>query len=30
MLRFQEGEVLNQIDQVAEQIIHAVHCLKNN
>ena len=30
ILRFQEGEVLNQIDQVAEQIIHAVHCLRNN
>jgi very-short-patch-repair endonuclease len=28
LLRFQEGEVLNQIDQVAGKINHAVHCLR--
>ena len=29
LLRFQEGEVLNQIDEVAGKINHAVHCLRN-
>ncbi len=29
LLRFQEGEVLNQIDQVAGKINHAVHCLRS-
>ena len=28
LLRFQEGEVLNQIDEVAGKINHAVHCLR--
>ena len=30
LIRFQEGEVLNQMDHVAEQIMHAVHCLKSD
>lgn len=29
LLRFQEGEVLNQIDEVAGKINHAVHCLRS-
>ena len=29
LLRFQEGEVLNQIDEVAGIINHAVHCLRS-
>ncbi len=29
LLRFQEGEVLNQIDEVAGNIHHAVHCLRS-
>ena len=29
ILRFQEGEVLNQIDEVAGKINHAVHCLRS-
>ncbi len=29
LLRFQEGEVLNQIKQVAGKINHAVHCLRS-
>lgn len=29
LLRFQEGEVLNQIDEVARKINHAVHCLRS-
>jgi very-short-patch-repair endonuclease len=28
LLRFSEGEVIHQIDQVAGQINHAVYCLK--
>jgi len=28
MLRFQEGEVWNNLDRVLEQIQHAIHCLK--
>jgi len=28
LLRFQEGEVLNQIDEVAGKINHAVYCLR--
>lgn len=29
LLRFQEGEVLNQIDEVAGEINQAVHCLRS-
>ena len=29
LLRFQEGEVLNHIDEVAGKINHAVHCLRS-
>ena len=29
LLRFQEGEGLNQIDEVAGKINHAVHCLRS-
>ena len=29
LLRFKEGEVLNQIDEVAGKINHAVHCLRS-
>ncbi len=29
LLRFQEGEVLNQINEVAGKINHAVHCLRS-
>ena len=29
LLRFQEGEVLNQIDEVAGKINYAVHCLRS-
>jgi very-short-patch-repair endonuclease len=29
LLRFQEGEVLNKIDEVAGKINHAVHCLRS-
>ena len=29
LLRFQEGEVLNQIDEVAGKINHTVHCLRS-
>ena len=29
LLRFQEGEVLNQIDEGAGKINHAVHCLRS-
>ena len=29
-LRFQEGEVLNQLEKVHEQISHAIYCLKKD
>ncbi len=29
LLRFQEGEVMNKIDEVAGKINHAVHCLRS-